>query len=341
MIKTVQIPRFGDTKVLKMVDQPRSTLTLQGVRIEVKAIGVNFADLMMRMGLYPEAPPLPFVPGYEVAGQVVEIGAGVKTLVPGDRVLAGTRFGGYASEIVAPEYHVRRIPAHLSYEQAAGIPVNFLTAWIALHEMGRVRKGDRVLIPSAAGGVGTAAVQIAAQEGAHVVGVVGSSSKKELVRSLGAQEVITQEEWEFEESAPQKDFQIILDAAGGESLKRSYRRLSSGGRLIHFGASSLVGGPKRSFGRILSFFLNSTFFTTYKLMMDNKGVYGLNMLQLFDEPSIERYNPIFTAFDEVLKKFEEGKYRVIVGKTFPLTQVDQAHSHLQGRESLGKVILLP
>ena len=341
MIKTVQIPHFGDTKVLKLMEQPRPSLTLQGVRIQVRAIGVNFADLMMRMGLYPEAPKTPFVPGYEVAGDVIEVGAGVKSVVPGDRVLAGTRFGGYASEIVAPEYHVRRIPKGLTYEQAAGIPVNFLTAWIALQEMGRVRRGDRVLIPSAAGGVGTAAVQIAAQEGAYVVGVVGSSTKKERVLSLGAAEVITQEQWEYEESAPRGDFQIILDSTGGESIKRSYRRLASGGRLVHFGASSLVGGPKRSLGRILSFVLNSTFFTTYKLMMDNKGVYGLNMLQLFEEPTPGKSNPIFSAFDEVLKRFEDGRYQVVVGKTFPLEQAGFAHHHLQSRENFGKVILIP
>ena len=341
MIQSIQIPRFGDTKSLELVDQTRPHLFLEGVRIQVKAIGINFADIMMRMGLYPEAPQTPFVPGYEVSGVVLEVGAAVQGILPGDRVLAGTRFGGYSSEVVVPAYHVRRIPNGLSFEEAAGIPVNFLTAWIALQEMGRVRKGDRVLIPSAAGGVGSAAVQIAAQEGAHVIGVVGSSHKADCVKELGAAEVITREEWEYEEKAPRKDFQIILDSSGGESLKRSYRRLAPGGRLIHFGASELVSGPKRSLTRILSFFLNTSLFTTYRLMMDNRGIFGLNMLQLFQEPSPEQYNPLDTAFDQLLKKFEHRQYRVLIGKTFPLAQADEAHAYLQSRQSIGKVILTP
>jgi len=341
MIKSVQISHFGDTRSLELVDQTPSHLSLEGVRIQVKAIGVNFADIMMRMGLYPEAPPTPFVPGYEISGVVLEVGSAVHGIIPGDRVLAGTRFGGYTSEIVVPAYHVRAIPKGLSFEEAAGIPVNFLTAWVALQEMGRVRKGDRVLIPSAAGGVGSAAIQIAAQEGAYVVGVVGSPEKAECVRSLGAHEVITQEEWMYEEKAPKKSFQIILDSAGGESLKRSYRRLAPTGRFIHFGASDLVSGQKRSFTRILSFFLNTSLFTTYRLMRDNRGIFGLNMLQLFEAPSAERYNPLDAAFNQLMQRFEQGQYRVLIGKTFPLAQVDQAHDYLQSRKSIGKVVLIP
>ena len=183
----------------------------------------------MRMGMYPEAPPLPFVPGYEVAGTVLEVGAQVTLFKPGDRVVGGSKFGGYVSEIVLPEFQVRKTPSHLSDAEAASIPVNFMTAWTALEEMGRVRKGDRVLIPSAAGGVGVAAVQIAAQRGAHVVGLVGSPSKIAVVRELGAAETMTNEEWEKASDKDAGGFDIVLDATGGESVKRSMRRLGHGG----------------------------------------------------------------------------------------------------------------
>src|SRR4051812_26941937 len=172
MTHALKITRFGGPEVLIWKEVPNPVLTPDGIRVQVTAAGVNFADLMMRMGMYPEAPKPPFVPGYEVAGTVIEVGPQVVGFRPGERVLAACAFGGYVDEIVVSEYQVRRTPAHLSDAQAASIPVNYMTAWVALHEMARVRKGDRVLIPSAAGGVGIAAVQLAALAGAHVTGLV-------------------------------------------------------------------------------------------------------------------------------------------------------------------------
>ena len=339
MIQSVQITRFGDTKVLKLIEEASPPLRLDGIRIQVNACGVNFADLMMRMGLYPEAPPTPFVPGYEVSGKVLEVGQAVQSIRPGDRVTGGCRFGGYTTEIILPEHQVRKIPEYLSDIEAAAIPVNFLTAWVALQEMSRVRKGDRVLIQSAAGGVGVAAVQIAKQAGAHVVGIVGSPQKKEAVRSLGAAEVITQQEWEDLGETESGGFHIILDSAGGESLKRNFRRLAPSGRLVSFGVSSSVSGPKRSIQSLISLFMNTSMFTPYKLMMENKGIFGLNLLQLFQEPAPGQFNPLFSAFDQVMERFEDRSFRVIIGKTFPLAQAQSAHHYLQSRASIGKVIL--
>ena len=341
MIHALQITRFGDPSALKWVDEATPLSRPDGVKIQVTAAGVNFADIMMRMGLYPEAPKPPFIPGYEVAGKVIEIGPLVKNFKLGDRVLAGTRFGGYASEVVIGEHQVRKIPARLSDIEAAAIPVNFLTASVALEDMARVRKGDRVLIQSAAGGVGVAAVQIAAQAGAHVVGLVGSKAKGEVIKSLGAAEFIINDEWELENHELEKfsNFQIILDSTGGESLKRSFDRLAPGGRVVNFGASSVVGGKKRSLARIFSLIYHTTFFTPYKLMTENKGVFGLNMLQLFDDPTSPQFQLMSQAFDRLMERFEKGAYKVIVGKTFPMPQGAEAHSYLQGRTNIGKVVL--
>jgi NADPH:quinone reductase-like Zn-dependent oxidoreductase len=339
MIQSLQISKFGDPQVLKLTSTSAPEIFPHGVRIEVSASGVNFADVMMRMGLYPEAPKPPFVPGYEVSGVVTEVGHEVKNLRVGDRVLAGCRFGGYSSEVVLPDTQVRKIPAKLTDIEAAAIPVNFLTAWVALQDMARVRKGDRVLIQSAAGGVGVAAIQMAAQAGAHVVGVVGSTAKEYTVKSLGAAEVISNSDWETLSDKTIGNFDIILDPTGGESLKRSFKRLTTTGRLVNYGAASIVGGEKRSVLKLLSFARHTTFFTPFKLMMENKGVFGLNMLQLFPADTQEGPSPMEIALDRLLEKFEDGSYKVIIGKTFPLSQGGAAQSYLQSRANIGKVIL--
>ena len=255
----------------------------------------------------------------------------------GDRVLAGTKFGGYTTEIVLPASQVRLTPKQLSHEEAASIPVNYMTAWVALEEMGRVRKGDRVLIQSAAGGVGVAAVQIAREAGAHVVGLVGSPSKADVVKSLGAAEVRTNDDWEKGTDAEHGGFDIILDPVGGESMKRSFRRLAAGGRVICFGASSAIGGPKRSLTKVVRFFAQTPLYTPFKLMDENKGVYGLNMLGLFGPQGA---TPIMNrSLDRVIEGFNQGRYKAVVGKTFPLSEGGAAQEYLQGRSNVGKVIL--
>jgi synaptic vesicle membrane protein VAT-1 len=340
----LQITRAGGPEVLKLIELPSPALTPDGVRVEVKAAGINFADLMMRMGMYPEAPPLPFVPGYEISGIVIETGARVSKFKPGDRVLGACKFGGYVSEIVLPEFQLRKTPAHLSDAEAASVPVNFMTAWVALEEMGRVRAGDRVLVPSAAGGVGVAAVQIAARAGAHVVGLVGSPSKAQIVRELGAAETMTNEEWEKASDKDAGGFDIVLDSTGGESVKRAMRRLTHGGRTISFGVSSFVGGEKRNLAKIVGGFLHTPFFTPFKLMDQCKGIFGLNMLALFDPPApgTDLNKTILgRSFDGPLKAFEEKRFRAVIGKSFPLAEGGAAQSHLQSRGNVGKVVLIP
>lgn len=339
MRRSLQITRIGGPEVLQIIDHPSEKLKSDSLRIQVTASGVNFADLMMRMGTYPEAPKIPFVPGYEIAGTVIEVGTAVKTFRPGDRVLAGTEFGGYTTEIVLSEFQVRKIPASLTDIEAAAIPVNFLTAWVALQDMARIRKGDRVLIQSAAGGVGVAAVQIAAQAGASVVGIIGSKLKADAVKSLGASEIMTYQEWEELKDKDADGFQIILDSTGGDSLKRSFRRLAAGGRVISFGVSSMVSGQKRSILKAASLFLNTPRFSPFKLMMENKGIFGLNMLKLFERPSPGKSSLVPSALDLIMERFEDRSYRVMIGKTFALEKGGDAHAFLQSRANIGKVIL--
>jgi NADPH:quinone reductase-like Zn-dependent oxidoreductase len=340
-VRCIQIPRFGGPEVLRLIEAPSPPLVPGAVRIEVTASGVNFADVMMRLGLYPEAPKPPFVPGYEIAGVVTEVGPGTAGFAAGDRVLAACRFGGYASEVVLPALQCRMIPAHLSDAEAAAVPVAFLTAWVALEEMARAREGDSVLIQGAAGGVGTAAVQIAARRGAEVTGLVGSEAKRDAVLALGAREVFTYGEWD----APAADragrtgrrFNVILESRGGSRVKQAYKLLSVGGRLVTFGVSAMVTGSRRSIPRVLGELLRTPRFNPIGLAMSNAGVFGLNMLSLFDT---ERgLSLLMRAMDAVLEGFERGAFKVLVGKKFPLREAGAAHAFLTGRSNVGKIVL--
>jgi len=333
----IQIPRFGGPEVFRIVDRPSPAILPGHVRIKVSAAGINFADLQMRMGLYPEAPRVPFVPGYEVAGVISELAPDVTNFRRGERVLAACRFGGYTTEIVLPAEQVRATPRRLSDVEAAAIPVAFMTAWIALVEMARVQEEDRVLIPGAAGGVGSALVQLASRAGAQVVGLVGSVEKKELVHSLGAGQALTYEEFAERDLGAEGGFSLILEPRGGAAVKDAMRRLAPAGRIVSYGVSSLVSGPRRSIPRTVMGLLRTPLYTPIGLAMANSGIYGLNMLKLFD--TVAGRALLLRALDGVLEGFQSSAFRTIVGKTFPLTKVGDAHTFLQSRRSTGKVIL--
>jgi synaptic vesicle membrane protein VAT-1 len=334
-MRVAEIARFGGPDVFRIVERPSRPLLAGEVRIKVSASGINFADIQMRMGLYPEAPRVPFVPGFEAAGVIAETAPDVTGFHIGERVLALSRFGAYADELVLPAFQVRPTPRRLSDVEAAAIPVAFMTAWIALYEMGRVREEDLVLVPGAAGGVGSAAVQLAARAGARVVGVVGSAAKKDAVRGLGAEKVFTYEE--LAAVPAEREYTFILEARGGKQLRESLRRLAPGGRVLSYGVSSIVKGPRRSLIRALAGIAQSPLFTPIGLAMGNTGVFGVNLLKFFESDIGTAL--LIRALDGVLDAFAEGKLKAMVGKVFPLDQAGKAHAYLQSRKSIGKVVL--
>jgi NADPH2:quinone reductase len=336
-MREIQIVKFGGPGVLRLVEKPSPALLAGQVRIKVSAAGVNFADVQMRMGLYPGAPRTPFVPGYEVAGVISEVGPGVGAFRRGQRVLSLCRFGGYTDEIVLPAIQVRPTPRRLSDKEAAVIPVAFATAWVALVDMARIREGDRILIPGAAGGVGTAMIQIATRAGAKVVGLVGSSRKKDLVRSLGAAEALTYEEFRSRDTADGRAFTVIAESRGATALKDSMRRLAPGGRVVITGVSSIVAGLRRSIPRTLLWLLRTPFFNAIRLQMSNSGVIGLNMLKLFD--TTQGQDMLMRAMDAILEGFQAGWYKPVLGRAFALQNAGDAHTFLQSGRSSGKIVL--
>src|SRR5438270_2518389 len=303
------------------------------VRIEVAAAGINFADVMARMGLYADAPKTPCVVGYEVAGTVLELGDGVSGLTPGQRVVAGTQFGGYASEVVAAAGDVIALPDELSFEQGAAIPVNYGTAWAGLHGYGSLGAGARVLVHSAGGGVGIAATQIAKRSGAEVYGTA-SPSKHARILELGVDRALDYTKPGWERGLPQ--FDVILDAVGGKSFRLSYSLLRPGGRLVAFGASAVVSGEKRSIPTALRTVVRMPRFNLIKQMSESKAVIGLNMLTLWkDRGSLA---PWIGPLGELLA---DGTVDPVVAEDFSFEDAGAAHTMITERRNVGKVVLVP
>ncbi|SOJ55517.1 Narbonolide/10-deoxymethynolide synthase PikA2, modules 3 and 4 [Mycobacterium simulans] len=333
-MRAVVITRHGDPSVLQVQHRPDPPPPGPGqLRIAVRAAGVNFADHLARVGLYPDAPKLPAVVGYEIAGTVEAVGDGVDPNRVGERVLAGTRFGGYAEIVNVAAADSVPLPDALSFEQGAAIPVNYATAWAALHGYGSLRAGERVLIHAAAGGVGIAAIQFAKAAGAEVHGTA-SPGKHRALAELGVDRAIDYRRdgwWKGLEP-----YDLVLDALGGSSLRRSYDLLRPGGRLVGYGISNMQQGEKRSLRRVAPHALSMLRgFNLMTQLEESKTVIGLNMLRLWDDRgSIE---PWITPLTKVL----DGALAPIVHAAVPFAEAPKAHRILAARENIGKVVLVP
>ena len=288
---------------------------------------------MARVGLYPDAPKPPCVVGYEVAGTVLAIGPGVENVRAGQRVIAITRFGGYAEQAVVKAADVLPLPDELSFEQGAAIPINYPTAWSGLIRYGTLQAGERVLIHAAAGGVGIAATQIAKRTGAEVYGTA-SASKHEAIRSFGIDHPIDYRQPGWERDLP--EFDLVMDAIGGRSFRTSYNLLAPGGRLVAYGASAVMSGERRNLLTAGRAALRMPRFNLIKQMSASKAVIGLNMLTLFDHAGTSE--PWLTPLREML---DDGTIAPVVAEAFPFDRAPDAHRFIAERRNVGKVVLTP
>jgi NADPH:quinone reductase-like Zn-dependent oxidoreductase len=333
-VRAVVITRHGGLEALQVQERPQPVCGPGQVRIAVAAAGVNFADLLARQGLYADAPKPPMVVGYEVAGTVSEVGAGAEGVAVGDRVMAATRFGGYAEEVVVPAADVVPLPLRLTFEEGAAVPVAYATAWAGLFTYANLQPGERVLVHAAAGGVGTAAVQLASGHGAEVWGTA-SPAKHEAVRAQGAEHALDYTRDGWDRGLP--GFDVVLDALGGRSLRRSYRLLRAGGRVVAYGASSVMHGEKRDLLRAAPEALRMfRGFNAIRQMSDSKSVIGLNMLRLWDDRGT--LEPWISPLRAGL---EEGTLRPVVAAAVPFDRAAEAHRLLTERRNVGKVVLVP
>jgi NADPH:quinone reductase-like Zn-dependent oxidoreductase len=338
-MRQVWIPKIGEPEVLELREAPDPEPKPGQVRVRVKASGINFADILARMGLYPDSPKLPTVVGYEVAGVVDGVGEGVKDLDDGDRVVCLTRFGGYSDVICVSRSAVRAIPENLDFEGAASIPVNYLTAWLMLVRLGNVRSGETVLVHACAGGVGLAAVQICQHFGAEIIGTA-SAGKHQRLLDMGVSACIDYRTQDFEVEVQRitdsEGVDIALDAVGGASFKKSYKSLADLGRLFVFGASSLAPGSKRSWISALSGLSKMGSFKPLQLMSHNKGVYGVTLAHLW-----KRGDELAAILGEILDLFADGTFKPVVDRAFPFSEAAAAHRYIQDRKNFGKVVLTP
>lgn len=337
-MRQVWISRRGGPEVLEVREAPDPEPGADEVRIKVAAAGVNFADVLARMGLYPDAPPLPCVVGYEVAGQIDRVGSAVDTVQPGQRVAAMLRFGGYADRVVVPAAQVQPIGDGLDFAQAAAIPVNYLTAWLMLVELGNVQPGQRVLVHAAAGGVGQAALQICRLRGAEVL-ATASPGKHERLREAGAAHCIDYTTQDFAAEVQRitagRGVDLVLDAVGGDSFRASYACLAPLGRLFMFGISSFAPGQRRSIWAALRGLWAMPRFKPIPLMNENRGVMGVNLGHLWDEGP-----RMLSMLARIVGHVEEGALAPVVDRTFPFERAGEAHAYLQERRNFGKVLLV-
>ncbi len=332
-MRSVVITKHGGPGVFEVQERPDPELGPGQVRIAVAAAGINFADVMARIGLYADAPKPPCVVGYEVAGTILELGDGVEGLAHGQRVVAGTQFGGYASQVVVPANDVVALPDELTFEQGAAIPVNYSTAWAGLVGYGSLQRGERVLVHSAGGGVGIAATQIAKRYGAEVYGTA-SPGKHERIKELGVDHALDYTRKGWDSGLPK--FDVIMDAVGGRSFRRGYELLRPGGRLVAFGASSVVSGERRNLVTALRAVAQMPRFNMVKQMSESKTVIGLNMLSLWkDRGTLE---PWIAPLRELIA---DGTVAPVVAGHFSFEEAGAAQNMITERRNVGKVVLTP
>lgn len=323
-MKVVEVSEYGGSEALEVVDRERPEPGSNEVRIEVEAVGVNFADVVQRSGQYPDSPTPPFVPGLEIAGTIDATGADVG-LEPGQRVMAMLRSGGYAEYVVADVELVMPIPGTLDFHEAAGFPIQFLTAHNCLFEWGSLDAGESVLVHAAAGGVGTAAVQLASGAGAEVFGTASTAEKLDLASDLGCDHTINYEETDFVEAVTTatggQGVDLALDGVGGEVFADTLDAVSHFGRVVTYGAAS--GDP----GRV----------DTLDVFTENQSVIGFHLANaVARDPS-----RVLGAMTDLQQKLMTGDLEVVVGETFDLAEAADAHEFVENRDSMGKVVLEP
>lgn len=343
-MKKIVIPRAGGYERLEIKDLPSIHLEHQKVRVEVHSIGVNYADCLVRWGVYESAKQLvgwPITPGFEFSGVVKECGRDVQNFEPGQKVYGVNFFDCYADEVCVPEHQLFRLPENGNLVDYGGFPVIFMTAYHALFQLVKLYPKSRILVHSAAGGVGSALVTLAKLKGFHVTGVVGSSSKVDYLSSLGADEVIDKSKedlWSRARQSSPQGFDAVFDANGYVTYKDSYEHLRPTGKLVCYGSHQLL--PKGSSSGRMDYLhalwglLKTPRFNPLDLITENKTVVGFNLSFLFGRSDL---------LDEIRQDFggwiSQGKIGPVKTTRIPFHEVAKAHQLIESGQSQGKIVL--
>jgi NADPH:quinone reductase-like Zn-dependent oxidoreductase len=341
-MRAIWITKPGGPDVLEVRETPDPTPGPGQVRLKVHAAGLNFAEVMARQGLYPDAPKPPSIVGYEAAGVVDALGEGVTEpgLSVGTRVMALSRFGAHADTLVVPAAQARAIPDAMTFEEAAAIPVNYLTAYHMLFRVANLRPKGKVLVHMAAGGVGIAVLQLCRTvPGVETFGTA-SASKHDVIRAEGCDHPIDYRNVDYAEEVRRltggKGVDIVLDALGGKDWKKGIELLRPAGLLIAFGFANMASGEKRNFLHVAREALGVPLFTPMGLMDKNRGVAGVNVGHLWNEMEM-----LGEELDAILQLYREGKIKPRVSDVVPFERAADAHRIIQERRNVGKVVLVP
>jgi synaptic vesicle membrane protein VAT-1 len=338
-MRQIVTTRNGGIEVLKVEEKPDPQPGKGEALIRVKAAGLNFADILARQGLYPDGPKKPCVMGYEVAGTVEAVGEDADQSLIGKAVAAMTRFGGQSELLTVRSTQVFEKPESLTFEQAAAVPVNYLTAYALIAVMGCLQPEESVLIHNAGGGVGLAALDIAKRLNAKTFGTA-SPSKHEFLKERGLDHPIDyrNRDWlpALMKLTNNRGVELIIDPLGGSHWSKSYKALRATGRLGVFGVSTASAtGLKGKFG-LLKAAWQTPWFHPFGLMNKNKGVFGLNLGHMWHEGE-----KVAGWMKVILDGVKEGWIRPHVDKVFPFDQAGEAHAYIESRKNIGKVVLVP
>ena len=342
-MQKIIIEKPGHYDVLKLIEFQTLPLQSNEVLIKVHSAGLNYADGIIRMGLYESAKRLhgyPITPGFEIAGEVIEVHADVSDYKMGDKVIGVTLFGGYASHIVLDTKRLFRLPENLSFEQAAALPTVFLTAWFMVHLQVNPRVGDTWLVHSSAGGVGSALVQLGKLAGVRVIGVVGSAHKRDACLTMGADAVIVKKEedlWKEAERLAPNGFDAVFDANGVSTLGESYKHLAPMGKLCVYGfASMLPNNGRLNWFKLAWHWLRTPRFNPLKMTQENRSVLAANLSFLTEHATMLREGLLW-----LLERFADGRLKPLPVEIFDLADAGIAQARIESGKTVGKIVLVP
>jgi NADPH:quinone reductase-like Zn-dependent oxidoreductase len=338
--KRIIIDKPGNYSVFRYDDTPIEDPLPSEIQVEIKACGINFADTIVRLGLYAAARgEYPICPGLEYAGVVSRVGKDVKEFGPGDRVFGVSRFGGYTTAINTPPELLWKLPNQWDFNRGATFPVVYLTAYYALYHVGHLRQEDMVLVHSAAGGVGLALLHLLKIKGNRSVGVVGRPEKAPVSKEAGATFTIDKSShdlWAKAEALSPEGYDLILDANGASTLKSSYLHLKPTGRLLIYGFASMFShSGRKNYLKLLWYYLRTPRFNPFDMTGANKTVSGFNLIYLFDKVTLFR-----NIVDTLLRWESEAKLPPMPITTFPFEDVVKAHKAIESGKSVGKLVLV-
>jgi len=334
-VRAILIRRPGPPRILRVEEHPEPAPVHGQVLIQVRAAGVNFADVLSRQGLYPDAPRRPFIPGYETSGDVLSLGPGAEGFRVGDRVLAFHVGGGYAERIAVPATQVIPIPDGMSYQSAVVLPLNYGSAHVALYRTGPVEPGMRIFIHAAAGGVGLAAVDLARGAGLEITGGASTHFKRERLLAEGVKHVVPSFRLRVDRASRRfyggPGYDIVLDSVGGRGIRGGLRALRPGGRLVTLGVGAI---SRRGLLGALIFALRSPRISYLGLLRESRGIHGVNLLRLLRQPSLVR-----GTLESLIGAATRDAIRPEPGRVVPFEEAPLAHQLLEARRNVGKIVL--